>query len=279
MTTPRPRDGEHDEIDGLLPWYVNGTLAADERAAVDEHLATCPTCRAELRQQRELAELVRGRGDLAPAPHPQGLERLLARIDETPDEAPLVETLSGDAEAADAQSPRSPRALPTDPGSPGRWTGLRRFRAPESSNPAAAATSDAAAWRSRRRPWRRLGQLAAAAAVVALVAGLAWRLPRGEASDARFHTLSHEVPPAVALTRLHVVFDAALPERDLRALLLPLRAEIVGGPSPLGVYTVAVPAGRSGDEPEAWLLEHLRTSPGVRFAEVAAPGPDVEARE
>ena len=30
-----------DEVEELLPAYALGALSADERAAVDEHLATC----------------------------------------------------------------------------------------------------------------------------------------------------------------------------------------------------------------------------------------------
>lgn len=35
-----------DGIAPLVPWHVNGTLAADERAAVAEHVAGCADCRA-----------------------------------------------------------------------------------------------------------------------------------------------------------------------------------------------------------------------------------------
>jgi len=43
MTTP---NRSCDRIAALLPWYVNGTLAADERTVVAEHLAGCAACRA-----------------------------------------------------------------------------------------------------------------------------------------------------------------------------------------------------------------------------------------
>lgn len=36
---------EHDRVDALLPWYVNDTLDADERSAVQRHVATCDQCR------------------------------------------------------------------------------------------------------------------------------------------------------------------------------------------------------------------------------------------
>ena len=36
----------------LLPWYVNGTLDAERRKAVESHLASCEDCRAELEETR-----------------------------------------------------------------------------------------------------------------------------------------------------------------------------------------------------------------------------------
>ena len=39
---------EHEEIFDLLPAYALGCLEAQEKAAVDRHLATCQACRAEL---------------------------------------------------------------------------------------------------------------------------------------------------------------------------------------------------------------------------------------
>jgi hypothetical protein len=72
---------DHEEFQELLPWYVNETLAAPQRARVESHLRDCEACRAELERER----LIRGRmaGDAAieylPAP---SLKRLQARLDE-----------------------------------------------------------------------------------------------------------------------------------------------------------------------------------------------------
>src|SRR5262245_14314128 len=64
-----------DPIAALIPWYVNGTLAPDERRRVEEHLAACAECRGLLEDLRELSPLVRsGAGALEDHPHAQHLE-------------------------------------------------------------------------------------------------------------------------------------------------------------------------------------------------------------
>lgn len=47
MTTPHNLAPPHPTAT-LLPWYLTGTLKESERQAVDEHLASCADCRAEL---------------------------------------------------------------------------------------------------------------------------------------------------------------------------------------------------------------------------------------
>lgn len=67
MTAPPPLspDDIHDEVAILLPWYVNGTLAGEERLRTKTHIEHCPACREELARQRLLASHV------ADAPIPQ----------------------------------------------------------------------------------------------------------------------------------------------------------------------------------------------------------------
>jgi len=48
----------HDEVQELLPWFVNGTLAPDEYDRVEAHLAECGECRADLESERKLAAQV-----------------------------------------------------------------------------------------------------------------------------------------------------------------------------------------------------------------------------
>jgi len=108
---------------------------------------------------------------------------------------------------------------------------------------------------------------AQAAVLVVLLAVVFWPSP-----PARFRTLSDAAPPVVAgagQRQVRVVFAPTATEAELRRVLLEVRGEVVGGPSPLGAYTIAVPAG-AGAEPLALVLEHLRADPHVRFAEPVA---------
>ena len=78
---PTTRRLGHDQAWELLPWLVNDTLGAEERRAVEAHVAGCAECRAEVEQCRNLGEQVRG-ASVSPSPHPAQLQGLLRRIDE-----------------------------------------------------------------------------------------------------------------------------------------------------------------------------------------------------
>jgi hypothetical protein len=212
------RAARHEEARLLLPWLVNGTLAEDERRAVEAHLDGCRDCRAELELCVALEREARAAEARAPAPHPVQLERLLARI------------------TAGAPEPEIAPAAPLD---------------------------RAARWSPRAR-WSAAGM--AAALLVAAALFVAPR-PPGEPG---FRTLSDPAAsaPEGALL-LRVVFEPDLPEARLRELTTAIGGEIVAGPTPLGVYTIAVRAGVGG-EPAGWSLEHLRAQPGVRFVEKAS---------
>ena len=54
----RLHDDPHEQTQRVLPWYVNGTLQADEAAAVEAHLAECEECRADLDAEMSLARRI-----------------------------------------------------------------------------------------------------------------------------------------------------------------------------------------------------------------------------
>ena len=114
--------------------------------------------------------------------------------------------------------------------------------------------------------------LAQAAAIAALVAGLAVREPApAPAPTATFRTLADRPAGAVAAApQVRIVFAPETTEAEIRALLLPLRGELAAGPSQLGAYALALPSG-PGAEPLPVVLSYLRQQPRVRFAEPIAP--------
>jgi hypothetical protein len=70
----------HERAQALLPWLINGTLGAEERAAVEAHTRSCLLCRAELSEQRALRDLVRASPTFALSPE-QGFARLRDSLD------------------------------------------------------------------------------------------------------------------------------------------------------------------------------------------------------
>lgn len=140
-------------------------------------------------------------------------------------------------------------------------------------------------------PWRRLREALAgtpvtvrwalAAQLLLLVGAGALVLRQDRPASATFRTLSDA--PAVdaragaAEAKLRVMFREAATEAEVRALLLPLGAEIVAGPSPLGVYTLSLPAG-AGRDPLSVVLAHLESRSEVRFVE-AVPSEAAPAGE
>lgn len=69
------------EIEELLGAYALDALEPDERAVVDEHLVSCPRCRAELAEHLEVAALLGNTG----TPAPEGVwTRIAASLEEPP---------------------------------------------------------------------------------------------------------------------------------------------------------------------------------------------------
>ena len=136
------------------------------------------------------------------------------------------------------------------------------------------ARIDAEEAAGRRSPWSRLRELLAATpsaarwafavqlALVLVLAGALLRQP-----EPAFHTLSDAAPESAAapgMAKLRVVFAPGTTEQEIRDLLLSVRGQITAGPSPLGVYTVEVPA---APDPLPDVLAQLRRHRQVSLAE------------
>ena len=60
--TPKPENTATDHVCvwDLIPWYVNGTLSADEHRSVEQSAAQCAACREEIGRQRRLSKVIAG---------------------------------------------------------------------------------------------------------------------------------------------------------------------------------------------------------------------------
>lgn len=70
----------HRDAWDLVPWFVNGSLGAAERAALEHHLDECADCRGEVHAQRQLMQSMRAQPQVEAMPR-ASLQRLWDRID------------------------------------------------------------------------------------------------------------------------------------------------------------------------------------------------------
>jgi anti-sigma factor RsiW len=134
-----------------------------------------------------------------------------------------------------------------------------RLQGPEGKPRATwALQSIGSQWRETN-PWLRYAVVAQLFLVVGLTAALLH-----QPTPQYYRSLGAVSKPAVPESGLVVVFSEAVPERDVRDLLLRLHARIVDGPSPAGAYTLQV---AQGDQAAA--LAMLRHTSSVVFAEPA----------
>jgi hypothetical protein len=222
----------------LLPWYTNGTLEQDEAALVEQHLADCAACRAELQSLRLLQaayveEATDARADAA-------LARLLPRLD-------------GE-----------------------RSAGIGRSGRLDAADPARLLDRVRGAWR------RRGGQVMAPAWIklavamqFAVIFALGWKVAgvdRTVREDQLYHTLSSGSAPAHATGSIVVVFDPAVPERELLRILKDCGARIVDGPTASNAFVLALEP-NVAHAGSAAVLARLKSEPAVVLAEPLQAGP------
>lgn len=197
----------HDRAYALLPWLVNGTLAGEERAAVEAHVRGCVTCRRALREEHGLRAAIRER-PIVPLSAAQGFEQIAHRLER-------------------------------DPPRPRRRQRMLTFL------PAGAAA-------------------AALLGIVALGLALLLRDLPEQRGPGEYRTSSDSAPAGDV--HLDIVFANDITERDMRAVLTEIGAEVVGGPSDIGRYTAKLASPALTEQDVDTLLERLERDSRVRFA-------------
>ncbi len=87
----------HAELQALLGAYALDAVEAEEAAVLELHLATCPRCRNELADHREVAALLGYAGGSAPG----GVwDRIIASLEEPPPALKLTRSLPSSARSA-----------------------------------------------------------------------------------------------------------------------------------------------------------------------------------
>ena len=79
-----PNEEHHELAWKLLPWFVNGSLNADEAVSVERHLASCPACRQEVERCRTLSAIAKSSGPRKPpawAPSSRQFAQILGQVD------------------------------------------------------------------------------------------------------------------------------------------------------------------------------------------------------
>lgn len=69
MSSEAPQNDGHEEIEGKLSDYVEGSLSADDTAAVEEHLRGCPSCTEALAGVKETVNALSGLHKIPAPPH------------------------------------------------------------------------------------------------------------------------------------------------------------------------------------------------------------------
>lgn len=159
------------EIEELLGAYALDAVDADERAAVDAHLAQCPRCRAELAGHLEVASWMAGGGSRAP----EGIwDRIADSLDS---QTPALRLTAADLDDARRLRGSAPTETPAPPSSfVGASAGGSAHASGADGVGGAGGAGGAAivdlAGRSRRRIVQTLGAAVGVAAAVILLLGI-----------------------------------------------------------------------------------------------------------
>jgi hypothetical protein len=231
---PGPTDLDpHDHAASLIPWYVNGTLAASEAAQLFAHLDACVQCRRDYEAQRRLHEAMRADTTLVFAAEPS-FKKLLARIGTAEDAG--VSATGGAPAATAAPVAAAPRARRVG------WAGAR--------------------WLAAAVVLEGLGLGYGAWAWHAQSSGL----------SASYATLTSPQHSYADGPRVRIVFRSGLSVHGLGVLLHAADAHIIDGPTDSNVYTLGFAESTLSPALVEQRVAALRADADVLFAEPLGVG-------
>jgi hypothetical protein len=210
------------EAEELLPWFVAGTLNAEEMQAVKAFVDSGELAAEDIAELAFLSESTAATGPDEPAYDPQILPRAMAQLDSVA-QAGSSRFLDRLAEPDSGSDPDSrPKTAPT-----GMLAGL-----------------------VERLQWALTPPVAriAIAAQFVLVLGLVVALSLGGPNSDELENAGYQVVAGEVVGDFTVSFSPSATEQQIRDLLRDHQASIVAGPSALGIYTLEVADGATEAE-------------------------------
>ncbi|MEI7995772.1 MAG: zf-HC2 domain-containing protein [Methylococcaceae bacterium] len=229
----------HHQIQLLLPWYLNKSLAKDEQQRVESHLRNCIRCSQELFVLRKLAAAVNESSDLEVAAEVSfaGLRGQLHAAYLTRDKS-----VSSNNQTRPVLSRKPANTAASQLGNlPNRGIRLSRFKGFKVTHFAIAASL--------------------LLTIIPLVMHYG-RLP----TTTDYYTLSAAKPESPTGTKLRIVFSKSLLNADMDLLLEKIDGQLVEGPNSVGAYTVRLGVDQNSDELTA-VIALLRNQQNVLLVE------------
>ena len=82
---------QHESLNQLIPWYVNGTLSPEESDQLEQHLKSCVSCQSEVEWMRNVGTTMTGLAN-EPFPAKPSFDKALAAVEhweQSKNDAPL----------------------------------------------------------------------------------------------------------------------------------------------------------------------------------------------
>ena len=218
-----PPTDKHQQIQLLLPWYLNKSLEQDEQRQVESHLHNCMLCSRELVALRKLAAAVKQSSDLDVA-----AEASFAKL----------------REKLQTADPLRKKPLPSN----------NQPRLIWSRKPAAAAPPGLSVNTVNRYSQllslrgSSVTHFAIAASMLLAIIPLVMQYGRSPATTTDYYTLSAAKPESPTGTKLHIVFSKSLPNAGIDLLLEKIHGQLVEGPNSVGAYTVRLGADKNSQD-------------------------------